>query len=106
MMTIQKGIFSELRSAFKFSRTIWNSKKGSVLVSSYFFLKLLNWAINIGPSLRNPETFFIFIVPSSASTSRTLNPVSRMVAFFALDFLKTVPIRPLPMLGVLGMGRM
>ena len=57
---------------------------------------------NSGPSLRSPETFFIFILPSSASTSRTLKPVSRMVAFFALDFLKTVPMRPLPMLGVLG----
>ena len=43
-MTIQKGIFSELRSPFKFSRTIWNSKKGSVLVSSYFF-----WSYWIGP---------------------------------------------------------
>ena len=46
--------------------------------------------------LRSPETFFIFIFPSSASMSRTLNPVSRMVAFFARDFLNTVPIRPFP----------
>ena len=46
--------------------------------------------------LRSPETFFIFIFPSSASMSRTLKPVSRMVAFFARDFLNTVPIRPFP----------